>query len=237
MNPQDIIRHKRDGGALTRAEVEFFARGVVTGEFADYQAAALLMAIYWRGMTEAEQAALTQAMLRSGTLLDFSDIDKPKADKHSTGGVGDKTSLLIAPLVAACDVCVPMISGRGLGHTGGTLDKLESIPGYDATPHADRLRAAVRSAGCAIVGQTSELAPADKRLYAIRDATATVESLPLIVASILSKKLAAALPEREGVVTAVDVRAVGLAVVGLGGGRAHEAQTVDHAVGLSEVAG
>src|ERR671928_1931822 len=193
MNPQDIIRHKRDGGALTRAEVEFFARGVVTGEFADYQAAALLMAIYWRGMTEAEQAALTQAMLRSGTLLDFSDIDKPKADKHSTGGVGDKTSLLIAPLVAACDVCVPMISGRGLGHTGGTLDKLESIPGYRVSLSAGEFKKVLDQVGYAMAGQTAELAPADKKMYALRDATATVEAIPLIVASIISKKGAAGL--------------------------------------------
>src|SRR2546423_1428121 len=193
MNPQDIIRHKRDGGELTRAHVEFFARGVVSGEFADYQAAALLMAIYWRGMTEAEQAALTQAMLRSGTLLDFSDIDKPKADKHSTGGVGDKTSLLIAPLVAACDVCVPMISGRGLGHTGGTLDKLEAIPGYRVRLSVEEFRAILKRVGFAMMGQTAEIAPADRKLYALRDATATIEAIPLIVASIMSKKLAAGL--------------------------------------------
>src|ERR687884_264858 len=193
MNPQDIIRHKRDGGELTRAEVEFFARGVVTGEFADYQAAALLMAIYWRGMSEAEQGALTQAMLRSGALLDFSDIEKPKADKHSTGGVGDKTSLLIAPLAAACDVCVPMISGRGLGHTGGTLDKLEAIPGYRVRLSVEEFRAILRRVGFAMMGQTAEIAPADRKLYALRDATATIEAIPLIVASIMSKKLAAGL--------------------------------------------
>jgi pyrimidine-nucleoside phosphorylase len=193
MNPQDIIRHKRDGGELARAEIEFFARGVVTGEFADYQASALLMAIYWRGMSEAEQAALTQAMLRSGALLDFSDIDKPKADKHSTGGVGDKTSLLIAPIVAACDVCVPMISGRGLGHTGGTLDKLEAIPGYRVRLTVEEFRAILGRVGYAMMGQTAEIAPADRKLYALRDATATVEAIPLIVASIMSKKLAAGL--------------------------------------------
>ena len=193
MNPQDIIRHKRDGGELARAEIEFFARGVVTGEFADYQAAALLMAIYWRGMSEAEQAALTQAMLRSGVLLDFSDIDKPKADKHSTGGVGDKTSLLIAPIVAACDVCVPMISGRGLGHTGGTLDKLEAIPGYRVRLSVEEFRAILKRVGYAMMGQTAEIAPADRKLYALRDTTATVEAIPLIVASIMSKKLAAGL--------------------------------------------
>jgi pyrimidine-nucleoside phosphorylase len=193
MNPQDVIRHKRDGGELSREEIEFFARGVVSGEMADYQAAALLMAIYWRGMTAGEQAALTQAMLHSGTVLDFSDIDKPKADKHSTGGVGDKTSLLIAPLVAACDVCVPMISGRGLGHTGGTLDKLESIPGYRVRLSVDEFRSILRRVGFAMMGQTAEIAPADRKLYALRDATATVEAIPLIVASIMSKKLAAGL--------------------------------------------
>ena len=193
LNPQDVIRHKRDGGELSAAEIEFFACGVVTGEFADYQAAALLMAILLRGMTEAEQGALTQAMLRSGALLDFSDIDKPKADKHSTGGVGDKTSLLIAPLVAACDVCVPMISGRGLGHTGGTLDKLEAIPGYRVRLSLDEFRAILKQVGFAMMGQTAEIAPADRKLYALRDATATVEAIPLIVASIMSKKLAAGL--------------------------------------------
>ncbi|MFL6211679.1 MAG: thymidine phosphorylase [Pyrinomonadaceae bacterium] len=193
MNPQDVIRHKRDGGELSAAEIAFFARGVVSGDFADYQATALLMAIFWRGMTEAEQGALTQAMLHSGTLLDFSDIDQPKADKHSTGGVGDKTSLLIAPLVAACDVCVPMISGRGLGHTGGTLDKLEAIPGYRVRLALEEFRAILKQVGFAMMGQTAEIAPADRKLYALRDATATVEAIPLIVASIMSKKLAAGL--------------------------------------------
>ncbi len=193
LNPQDIIRRKRDGGELSREEIEFFARGVTTGEFADYQATALLMAIYWRGMTDAEQGALTRAMLHSGEVLDFSDIDKPKADKHSTGGVGDKTSLLIAPLVAACDVCVPMISGRGLGHTGGTLDKLEAIPGYRVQLALAEFRDILRRVGFAMMGQTREIAPADRTLYALRDATATVEAIPLIVASIMSKKLAAGL--------------------------------------------
>ncbi len=193
MNPQDVIRHKRDGGELSHEEIEFFARGVTTGEFADYQASALLMAIYWRGMTDAEQGALTQAMLHSGEVLDFSDIDKPTADKHSTGGVGDKTSLLIAPLVAACNVCVPMISGRGLGHTGGTLDKLEAIPGYRVRLSLDEFRDILRRVGFAMMGQTREIAPADRTLYALRDATATVEAIPLIVASIMSKKLAAGL--------------------------------------------
>jgi thymidine phosphorylase len=378
--PQELIRRKRDDGELEPHEIEWLVRGITDGYVSDAQVGAFAMAVLLRGMSVAERVALTGAMMRSGEVLDWSEADLPGPvlDKHSTGGVGDKVSLLLAPIVAACGGAVPMISGRGLGHTGGTLDKLESIPGYDATPDPERLRAAVREAGCAIVGQTAALAPADRRLYAIRDATATVESLPLIVASILSKKLAAgldalvmdvkvgsgafmpgmdgalelaraivdvaggnalptvalvtdmdrvlgrtagnavevresldhltgaaadprllevtlalarellalggldgadpaealrsgaaaerfskmvaalggpanlledpdahlplaphvvaALPEEGGVVTAVDVRAVGLAVVGLGGGRAHEAQDVDHAVGLTEIA-
>jgi thymidine phosphorylase len=378
--PQELIRRKRDGGALEPHEIEWFVRGITDGEVSDAQVGAFAMAVVLKGMTPEERVALTGAMMRSGEVLDWSEagLPGPALDKHSTGGVGDKVSLLLAPIVAACGGAVPMISGRGLGHTGGTLDKLESIPGYVATPDPDRFRAAVTNAGCAIVGQTAALAPADRRLYAIRDATGTVESLPLIVASILSKKLAAgldalvmdvkagsgafmtdvdsarelaraivdvaagnglpasalitdmdrvlgrtagnalevrealdhltgaasdprlvevtlelsrellrlggidgadpaealrsgaaaerfakmvaelggpadllekpdahlpaaphvvaALPERAGVVTAIDVRAVGLAVVALGGGRRHEAEDVDHAVGLSEVA-
>jgi thymidine phosphorylase len=376
---QELIRRKRDGGDLAGHEIEWLVRGITDGSVSDAQVGALAMAVFLRGMTPDERVALTGAMMRSGDVLDWSDagLPGPVLDKHSTGGVGDKVSLLLAPIVAACGGVVPMISGRGLGHTGGTLDKLESIPGYDAVPDAERLRAVVARAGCAIVGQTARLAPADRRLYAIRDATGTVESLPLIVASILSKKLAAgldalvmdvkvgsgafmtdldtarelaqaivevaagnglpasalitdmdrvlgrtagnalevreaidhltgaaaderllevtlglcrellalggieadpgealrsgaaaerfaamvaalggpvdlleaperhlpgapvvraALPERDGVVTAVDVRAVGMAVVTLGGGRRHEAEDVDHAVGLSEVA-
>jgi pyrimidine-nucleoside phosphorylase len=193
LRPQDIIRKKRDGAELSRDEIEFFVRGVTTGAIADYQSTALLMAIFLKGMTEAEQAALTEAMLHSGEILDFSDIPKPKADKHSTGGVGDKTSLLIAPLAAAAGVCVPMISGRGLGHTGGTLDKLESIPGYRVDLSLKEFRAVLDVAGFAMNGQTAEIAPADKKLYALRDATATVEAIPLIVASIISKKGAAGL--------------------------------------------
>jgi len=378
--PQELIRRKRDGGELEGHEIEWLVRGITDGWVSDAQVGAFAMAVVLKGMTRDERVALTGAMMRSGEVLDWSEagLPGPALDKHSTGGVGDKVSLLLGPMIAACGGAVPMISGRGLGHTGGTLDKLESIPGYLTTPDPERLRAAVRNAGCAIIGQTGDLAPADRRLYAIRDATATVESLPLIVASILSKKLAAgldalvmdvkagsgafmtdvdaarelaqaivdvaagnglparalitdmdrvlgrtagnalevreaidhltgaasdprlvevtvelcrellalggldgrdpaaalsggaaaerfaamvaelggppdllerpdtylpvaphvaaALPERAGIVTKVDVRAVGLAVVALGGGRRHEAESVDHAVGLSEVA-
>src|SRR6266851_10432314 len=160
MRPQDIIRKKRDGVELSRAEISFFIQGVTSGEIADYQSTALLMAIFLKGMNDAEQAALTEAMLHSGEILDFSDIPKPKADKHSTGGVGDKTSLLIAPIVAACGVCVPMISGRGLGHTGGTLDKLESIPGYRVNLSATEFKKVLQQVGYAMAGQTAEIAPA-----------------------------------------------------------------------------
>jgi pyrimidine-nucleoside phosphorylase len=193
LRPQDIIRRKRDGGELSPDEIRFFVNGVTSGAIADYQSTALLMAIFLKGMTDAEQAALTEAMLHSGEILDFSDIPKPKADKHSTGGVGDKTSLLIAPFAAAAGVCVPMISGRGLGHTGGTLDKLESIPGYRVDLSLKEFRAVLDQSGFAMNGQTAEIAPADKKLYALRDATATVEAIPLIVASIISKKGAAGL--------------------------------------------
>jgi pyrimidine-nucleoside phosphorylase len=193
LRPQDVIRKKRDGQPLSREEIKFFIEGVTHGQIADYQISALLMAIYLNGMNHAEQQALTESMLQSGSILDFSDIPKPKADKHSTGGVGDKTSLLIAPMVAACGVCVPMISGRGLGHTGGTLDKLESIPGYRVNLSATEFKKVLQQVGYAMAGQTAELAPADKKMYALRDTTATVEAIPLIVASIISKKGAAGL--------------------------------------------
>jgi thymidine phosphorylase len=191
----ELIRRKREGGELTEDEVHHLVRGIADGSVSDAQVGALAMAIVLRGMTAAERIALTAAKTRSGEVLDWSDagLPGPALDKHSTGGVGDKVSLLLAPIVAACGGAVPMISGRGLGHTGGTLDKLESIPGYDTAPDPAAFRRAVAGVGCAIVGQTARLAPADRRLYAIRDATGTVESIPLIVASILSKKLAAGL--------------------------------------------
>ena len=191
----DLIRVKRDGGELGEGQIRALVAGIADGTVTDAQVGALAMAILLNGMTASEQIALTGAMRDSGEVLDWSDsgLPGPALDKHSTGGVGDKVSLLLAPIVAACGGAVPMISGRGLGHTGGTLDKLESIPGYDTTPEPDKLRHAVATAGAAIVGQTARLAPADRRLYAIRDATGTVESIPLIVASILSKKLAAGL--------------------------------------------
>jgi pyrimidine-nucleoside phosphorylase len=193
LRPQDVIRRKRDGRGLTREEIGFFVEGVTRGTLADYQASALLMAVFLNGMSADETAWLTEAMLRSGVTLDFSDVAKPKVDKHSTGGVGDKTSLILAPIVACCGGAVPMISGRGLGHTGGTLDKLESIPGYRVQLALDEFRAILGEVGFAMMGQTAEIAPADKKLYALRDATATVEAIPLIVASIMSKKMAAGL--------------------------------------------
>ncbi|MFL5258177.1 MAG: thymidine phosphorylase [Hyphomicrobiales bacterium] len=193
MLPQEIIRRKRDGAALSREEVDFFIRGLTSGDITEGQAAALAMAIFFRGMEREEAVALTLAMRDSGTVLDWSGLDGPVVDKHSTGGVGDNVSLILAPMLAACGAYVPMISGRGLGHTGGTLDKLDSIPGYRSQPDIGLFRKTVAQAGCAIIGQTGDLAPADKRLYAIRDVTATVESIPLITASILSKKLAAGL--------------------------------------------
>jgi pyrimidine-nucleoside phosphorylase len=193
LRPQDVIRRKRDREELSGREIASFVRGVVDGHWDDYQSSALLMAVFLNGMTVRERQALTEEMLHSGEILDFSGIPKPKVDKHSTGGVGDKTSLILAPLAAACGVCVPMISGRGLGHTGGTLDKLEAIPGFRVNLSLQEFRTLLERIGFAMIGQTGELAPADKKIYALRDATATVEAIPLIVASIMSKKLAAGL--------------------------------------------
>ncbi|MBN9510569.1 MAG: thymidine phosphorylase [Alphaproteobacteria bacterium] len=187
--PQETIRRKRDGAALDDAEIRTFVAGLSDGTISEGQAAAFAMAVFLRGMTTAETVALTRAMRDSGAVLAW-DLPGPVVDKHSTGGIGDKVSLILAPLLAACGAFVPMISGRGLGHTGGTLDKLAAIPGYRSDIDRARFAAVVRDAGCAIIGATDDLAPADRRLYAIRDVTATVESLPLITASILSKKLA-----------------------------------------------
>jgi thymidine phosphorylase len=191
----DIIRRKRDGGELSAQEISFFVAGLADGSIPAEQVSALAMAIFLNSMTPAEAGRLTMDMAASGTMLDWraDALDGPVIDKHSTGGVGDKVSFLLAPIAAACGCYVPMISGRGLGHTGGTTDKVESIPGYNATPDFGLFRKVVRDAGCAIIGQTAELAPADRRFYAIRDVTATVESIPLITASILSKKIAAGL--------------------------------------------
>ena len=190
MRAVDLIRHKRDGGTLDRGAIDFFVSGVTGGTFPDYQASALLMAILLRGMSAEETADLTDAMVRSGVRVEYPDLDGMPVDKHSTGGVGDKTSLILAPLAAACGAYVPMMSGRGLGHTGGTLDKLEAIPGFRTALSLDELRRALATVGCAMIGQTAEIAPADKKLYALRDVTGTVESIPLICASIMSKKIA-----------------------------------------------
>jgi pyrimidine-nucleoside phosphorylase len=189
--PQHVIARKRDGLGLGREDIGAFIKGATDGSWADYQLSALLMAIFIRGMNAQETAFLTEAMLNSGIVADLSAIAGPKADKHSTGGVGDKVSLHLAPMVAACGVVVPMISGRGLGHTGGTLDKLESIPGFRVGLSIAEYRAQLGRIGVALIGQTGELAPADRKLYALRDVTGTVECIPLICASILSKKLAA----------------------------------------------
>lgn len=193
--PQEIIRRKRDGAVLADAEIEAMVRGAVDASVTDAQIAAFAMAVFFRGMTMPERVAFTRAMARSGRVLDWSaaNLPGPVLDKHSTGGIGDKTSLILAPIVAACGGFVPMISGRGLGHTGGTLDKMDAIPGYISQPETELLDRVVRSAGCAVVGATRDIAPADRRIYAIRDTTGTVESIDLITASILSKKMAAGL--------------------------------------------
>src|SRR5579864_5773626 len=190
MRVADLIRQKREGAEITPEQINFLIEGYTSGQIPDYQISALLMAIVWRGMTHSEIAVLTDAMLRSGQTLDLSDLPGKKVDKHSTGGVGDKTSLIIAPIVAAGGLVVPMISGRGLGHTGGTLDKLESIPGFDVNLSLADFRCVLGKCGCALIGATAEIAPADKKIYALRDVTATVESPALICASIMSKKLA-----------------------------------------------
>ncbi len=193
MLPQEIIRKKRDGQALDPAEIAFFVEGLTDGRITEGQIAAFAMAVFFNGMSRAEIVALTRAMTESGRRLRWDGFDGPVIDKHSTGGVGDKVSLILAPILAACGAYVPMISGRGLGHTGGTLDKLDSIPRYETAPDVEGLRRVVREAGCAIIGQTGDLAPADRRLYAIRDTTATADTIPLLTSSILSKKLAAGL--------------------------------------------
>jgi pyrimidine-nucleoside phosphorylase len=190
MRTVDVIRHKRDGGELDGVQIRQFVAGVTDGTLPDYQAAAMLMAIFLRGMTAGETAELTDAMVQSGVRMAFPGLPTVPVDKHSTGGVGDKTSLILAPLAVACGAVVPMMSGRGLGHTGGTLDKLESIPGFRTALSLDELRTAIATVGGALVGQTAEIAPADRRLYALRDVTGTVESIPLISASIMSKKIA-----------------------------------------------
>jgi thymidine phosphorylase len=190
---KELLRDKRDGKVLTGDELRWIASGIGDGTLSDAQCGAFAMAVYFRGLNAEELPAFTLGMRDSGTVLDWSDIDKPVLDKHSTGGVGDKVSLLLAPLIAACGGATPMISGRGLGHTGGTLDKLEAIPGYNATPDGPLMGRVVREVGCVIGGQTDDLAPADRKLYGIRDATGSVEAIPLIVSSILSKKLAAGL--------------------------------------------
>lgn len=190
MRAVDIIRKKRDGGELSEHEIAWMVEGIARHEVTEYQWSALLMAIVWRGMIEHETVALTRSMMNSGTIADLSAVPGLKIDKHSTGGVGDKTSLILAPIAAAAGIPVPMVSGRGLGHTGGTLDKLESIPGFRVDLDLGRYESVLQECGLVLIGQTAEIAPADKYLYALRDATATVESIPLIAASIMSKKLA-----------------------------------------------
>ncbi|HLZ93174.1 MAG TPA: thymidine phosphorylase [Candidatus Acidoferrum sp.] len=220
MRAVDLIRKKRDSAEHSREEIDFLIAGYTRGDIPDYQMAAWLMAVWLRGMSRSELAALTEAMLYSGEVLNFSDLPGKKVDKHSTGGIGDKTSLILAPIVAAGGLVVPMISGRGLGHTGGTLDKLEAIPGFNVNLSLDQFHHVLRECGMGLIGQTKEIAPADKKIYALRDATSTVENIGLICASIMSKKLA------EGIDALVlDVK------VGSGAFMKHEAD----AVNLAEV--
>lgn len=190
MRTYDLIKKKRDGQALSKEEIDFMIKGYTSGDIPDYQMAAFLMAVFFKGMTEEETLNFTKAMMYSGEILDLSDIDGPKVDKHSTGGVGDKTSIILAPLMAAAGLKVPMISGRGLGHTGGTLDKLESIPGFRTDLSPQEFKENIRRIGVSMIGQTPEIAPADRKIYALRDVTATIDSVPLIATSIMSKKLA-----------------------------------------------
>ncbi|MDE6615367.1 MAG: thymidine phosphorylase, partial [Lachnospiraceae bacterium] len=187
----NVIDKKKKGGELTREEIEYFINGYVNGDIPDYQVSALLMAIYYKGMSDTELLNLTDIMARSGDMADLSGIDGIKVDKHSTGGVGDKTTIAVAPIVAACGGKVAKMSGRGLGFTGGTIDKLESIPGFETSIPKEKFFDIVNNAGLSVIGQSGEIAPADKKLYALRDVTATVDSIPLIAASIMSKKLAA----------------------------------------------
>jgi len=211
----EMIAFKRDGGALEATELEALIQGFVAGEVADYQMTALAMAIFFRGMTAEETAALTLAMRDSGDVLDLSNIPGFKVDKHSTGGVGDKVSICLAPMVTACGLRVPMISGRGLGHTGGTLDKLEAIPGFKVDTTTKRFIRQIEKIGCALIGQTADLAPADRRLYALRDVSATVESIPLITASILSKKLAEGIAKFSEAQVALETLLAALAILPL----------------------
>jgi pyrimidine-nucleoside phosphorylase len=228
-----LIQHKRDGGALRPDDWTQLIREYTAGRVPDYQMSALLMAVVWRGLDGEELAALTDAMLNSGDRLRFDGFDRPRADKHSTGGIGDKVSLLLAPMVASCGVAVPMMSGRGLGHTGGTLDKLEAIPGFRTALSLREAKAQVERIGCAMLGQTPAIAPADKRLYALRDVTGTVESIPLIAASIMSKKLAEGLnglvldvKTGSGAFLPEEARALDLAQTMIGLGRARGCPTV-----------
>jgi pyrimidine-nucleoside phosphorylase len=190
MTPVELIKKKREGATLTEEELQWLISGYVAGSIPDYQMTAFLMACFFRGMSEEETLTFTRLMLHSGIVIDLSDIPGTKVDKHSTGGVGDKVSLILAPIVAACGVPVPMISGRGLGHTGGTLDKLESIPGFRTALSLPEYKSVIREVGAVLIGQTNEIVPADKKMYALRDVTATVECIPLIAGSIMSKKLA-----------------------------------------------